>query len=85
MHVGGDKLFVLFAALVVEYLEVHCNPFVFEALHDHVIGLQSVCVLSRLEWLDEDYVRRVVGHHHSLVSLLAQNGNLFVLSVYSLL
>ena len=79
MHARGGELeldsplfchppFVLFAALVVEYLKVHCKPFVFEAMHDCVIGCQLVRVLSRVEGLDKDHVQRVVGNHHVLVA-----------------
>ena len=64
----GHPLIVLFGVLVVEDMEVHRESHSLEALYHYNIGCQILHVFSRLEGLNENHVRQVVGHHHALVA-----------------
>ena len=71
----GNLAFVLFACLVVEYLQVDMEVTEFELPHDVGVGLKAMGICASLEGASEDDVRvTVVCNHDLLVAAAAVDG-----------
>ena len=63
----GDVGYVIGTAFVVEYIQLNCDASGSEALHDSVIGRDSMWVGFLFECFDEDGVGANVMSQHDVV------------------